>query len=60
MNTQNAATAQEQHLVSANVHEMLTSISDEIKATEIMSKQAAQSSIQLSLTVKQILQSLTT
>jgi len=60
MNTQNSATAEEQRIVSGNVHNMFTSISDEIKATEAMSMQTASSSEDLSKSVKQIMQSLTT
>jgi len=60
MNTQNSATAEEQRIVSGNVHHMFTSISDEIKATEEMSAQNAKSSAGLSQSVKEIMQSLTT
>jgi len=60
MNTQNSATAEEQRIVSGNVHNMFTSISDEIKATEEMSQQTATSSEGLSKSVKEIMQSLTT
>jgi len=59
MNTQNSSTAEEQRAVSNNVHQMLTSISDEIKATEVLSQQTANSSTDLSKAVKQIMQSLT-
>jgi len=60
MNMQNSATAEEQRIVSGNVHNMFTSISDEIKATEEMSQQTATSSEGLSKSVKEIMQSLTT
>ena len=60
MNTQNSATAEEQRVVSSNVQEMFTSISDEIQATEALSKKTADSSDQLSKSVRQIMQSLTT
>ena len=58
MNRQNTDTAQQQRAVSDNVHQMLTAISGEIKATEILSQQTANSSIELSKAVKQIMQSL--
>ena len=60
MNTQNSATAEEQRVVSGNVQEMFTSISDEIKATEVLSQQTAKSSDELSKSVTQIMQSLAT
>jgi len=58
MNRQNTDTAQQQRAVSDNVHQMLTAISGEIKATEILSQQTANSSTELSKAVKQIMQSL--
>jgi len=60
MNTQNSATAEEQRVVSSNVQEMFTSISDEIRATESLAQQTAHSSDELSKSVRQIMQSLAT
>ena len=59
INTQNSATATQQRVVSGNVHDMFTSITDEIKASEVMSQQNAKTSEELSSSVRQIMQSLT-
>jgi len=60
MNTQNSTTAEEQRIVSGNVHNMFSSISEEIKATEDMSLKNSETAQALSTSVKQIMQSLTT